>query len=133
MFFGKMPKNKNQPKLLFTTINKINVLSRFLRGSALGLRFWLPYFSNRFKSGLRSLGGLQKSSSMLPNPGLLSWANTRMCNVSVILIDFEPVGCQQGWKVTQLWIWGRMIRIPVTSHLKKKSRWKVRLGKGVLP
>lgn len=106
----------------------------FLGGSALGLRVWLPSCSNLlFKSGFRSLGGLQKSSSMLPHPGLLWWATTRLCSVSIILTGFEPVGCQEGWKVTQLWIWGRVIRIPVTSHLKKKSRWKVRLGKGVLP
>lgn len=121
-----MFKNKNQPKLLLTTINKINVL----RGFVGGLRFWLPCCSNLLE--VRNLRGLQKSSTMLPNPGLLSWANTRLCNISTILTDFDSVGCQQGWKATQLWIRGRMIRYPVTA-LKKKSRWKVRLGRVVLP
>lgn len=125
-----MLKNKNRPKLLLTTINKINVLSGFVGGSTLGLRFWLLSYSNLLR--LRSVGVLQKSSSMLSNPGLVSWANTRLCNISIILTHFEPVACQQGWKVTQLWIWGRTIRSPVPA-LKKKSRWKARLGRGVHP
>lgn len=87
-----------------------------------------------FKSPwVQKSGRSEEELNYVAKSWLVSWANTRLCNVSIILADFEPVGCQQDWKVTQLWIWGRMIRSPVTIHLKKKSRWKLRQGGDVLP
>lgn len=117
MFFSKILKNKNQPKLLLTTLNKIHVFRGFVGESALGLRFWLPSCSNLL--GLRSLGGLKKSSTMLPNPGLYH-GPIPDCVMSVLylqilnLLDVSRIekwpssGFEAGW-LAALWpsIWRR--------------------------